>query len=54
MRSILVCTAILLASAIGAGGEQGAAKTLVAVFGPAMRARCRRCGAVCAGGGRSS
>ncbi len=32
MRGILVCTALLLASSIGAGGEQGAAKTLVAVF----------------------
>ena len=32
MRRILVCTAFLLASSIGAGGEQGAAKTLVAVF----------------------
>ncbi len=32
MRGILVCTAILLASAIGTAGKQGAVKTLVAVF----------------------
>jgi LmbE family N-acetylglucosaminyl deacetylase len=32
MRRILVCIAVLLASSIGAGGEQGTTKTLVAVF----------------------
>lgn len=32
MRRILFCTAVLLASSIGAGGHQGTAKTLVAVF----------------------